>query len=181
MQHLKRPIILLLAVIFSVVLGALLVSYQPAFADGATPPSCSDAEKTEDCILEVDTPYNLDLNYGYIIKLKDAIPKGNPSPSNNCYDKAIYARFTFQGKEPNSTEQFSFSETYPIQADWELHFNTPLSGSPDISTGSIFSTGTLEINSDPQCELRVKVSPNQTLQLFSGIKSIRRPGWNRQY
>ena len=170
MQHLKRPIILLLAVIFSVVLGALLVSYQPAFADGATPPSCSDAEKTEDCILEADTPYNLDLNYGYIIKLKDAIPTGNPSPSNNCYDKAIYARFTFLGTEPNSTEQFSFSETYPIQADWELHFNTPLSGTRDTSDGSM-STGTLKIKSDPQCPLEVEVYPNQTLQLFSGIKS----------
>ena len=77
MQHLKkRPIIRFLAVIFSVVLGALLVSYQPAFADEATPqelikekfleqnlflPSCRDAEKSEKCILDPDTEYDLSL------------------------------------------------------------------------------------------------------------------------
>jgi mannose-6-phosphate isomerase-like protein (cupin superfamily) len=176
-QHLKRPIILLLAVIFSVVLGALLVSYQPAFADGSPLLECNpNGIQTKDCILKPDTQYNLDLNSGYIIKLNQALPEsddGSFSSLVNCYDKTIYAKFTFEStpnsREPNSTGAFSFSETYPIQADWELHFNTPLSGSPGTS---ISSTGILEINSDPQCELQVKLSPNQTLQLFSGIKSI---------
>ena len=193
MQHLKkRPIIRFLAVIFSVVLGALLVSYQPAFADEATPqelikekfleqnlflPSCRDAEKSEKCILDPDTEYDLDLNYGYRIKLKDykTLRKPPLETSYDCYKKAIYAKFTFvqkRGRRPNKEEILTFSETYPIQADWELHFNTPLSGSPGTSTGSISSTGILEISSDPQCKLQVKVSPNQTLQLFSGIKSI---------
>lgn len=191
MQHLKkRPIIRFLAVIFSVVLGALLVSYQPAFADEATPqelikekfleqnlflPSCRDAEKSEKCILNPDTEYDLDLNYGYRIKLKDykTLRKPPLETSYDCYKKAIYAKFTFvqkRGRRPNKEEILTFSETYPIQADWELHFNTPLSGTRDTSDGSM-STGTLKIKSDPQCPLEVEVYPNQTLQLFSGIKS----------
>ncbi|NET27013.1 cupin domain-containing protein [Okeania sp. SIO1I7] len=160
MQHLKRPIIRLLAVIFPVVLGALLVFGEPAFADGLR---CHEAATTEHCILTPNSkPYNLDLNAGYIIKLRSAQPKDEKSLTD-CYNKAIYAEFEFNGT--NESQQVEFSETYPIQANWELHFNTPLSGDPANGTG------TLKIKDDTECHLEVDVYPNQTLQLFSGLKS----------
>ena len=162
MPNLKRPMIRLLAVILSVVFWSLFILGEPASAETDDLPLCSQTI-TEHCLLIQDTNYQLDLNAGYKIKLKSA----NQTPSKSdvdCYRRTIYARFNFKVKNSES-QDVDFSETYPIQENWELHFNTPLSG--DLAG----VTGTLKIEKDTECKLEVEAYPNQTLELFSGFKS----------
>lgn len=149
MQNLKRPIVRLLAVIFSVVLGSLFILGEPAFAQN-DPMSCDNDDLTEHCFLTPGNEYILKANTGYKIKRM----KPDTLDNDNCYGETIYATFNFPQ---------IFNETYPIQDNWELHFNTPLSGDNDDNK--------LTFNSENN-ECRLEVSSDQTLELFSGFKSI---------
>jgi len=140
-----------LSVILSVVLAGLLILGEPALATTVENelPFCATSlseSLSEHCILESGAEYPLIAKTGYKIKRTDV------EPDDECYGETIYAKFNF--KTP------IFEETYPIQDNWELHFNTPLSG---------YNTGTLTLESDKLCKL--EVYPDQTVELLSGFKT----------
>lgn len=143
MPNLKRSMIRLFAVILSTVLGSLLILGEPAFA--------IDSGDILPCIVKQGTSCSLKPNTGYKIKQTET------NPTDDCYGKTIYAKFTFPGEKfPDG----QFEETYPIQDNWELHFNTPLSDRKE---------GTLTVESPEQCNL--EVYEDRTVELLSGFKS----------
>ncbi|NET46341.1 cupin domain-containing protein [Okeania sp. SIO2B3] len=119
MQNLKQPMIRLLAVILSAVLGGLFILGEPASATTSYQPA------------RIVTIFDLKPNTGYkIIK-------------TNCDGDTVYATFTFND---DLFPDQKFEEIYPIQNSWELHFNTPDFNSGTVTLKNETGKSTCEFN-----------------------------------
>jgi len=87
-------------------------------------------------------------------------------PSSQCYGKTAQVKFTFQDPQFKNGE---FEETYPIQEDWTLFFNTP------ERTGH--GTQSLSFQDLTGCTLEPKEA---SLELLSGFKTQQEANLSRE-
>jgi len=189
MRNLKQRMIAFLSVILCTFLGILLILSEPAFADVSPvnlPPSFLSKISTGTAYTK---NHRLTLKEPAIAEARNVtfLPQGgSPIPLvggtaykvyrtketiEACSDHTAYIEFLFNDDGGN----LIFQETYPIQDEWELAFNTPIftetTPIPNSGNDNGFSTHITEgiVQNVSTCG-NLELEENHQLQLLSGFK-----------